>query len=90
MIPNRPRLWLGRASSLAAFMALSGPASAQGATARVVVELFQSPDIWMGALGRWIGKVARYDLPSSPDNARAAAIIVQTGKASPILAATKG
>lgn len=44
----------------------------------------------LSALGRWTGKAATFNLPRSPDSALATAILVQTGKAGPILGATKG
>jgi hypothetical protein len=44
----------------------------------------------MSALGRWSGKPASYVLPPSPDGALSTAILVQAGKAGPILSAAKG
>jgi len=44
----------------------------------------------MTALGRWDGKAARFDLPAAQDRALATAILVQTGKTGPILAAARG
>jgi hypothetical protein len=44
----------------------------------------------MRALGRWTGKPATYVLPPSPGGALSTAILVQAGKAGPILSAAKG
>jgi hypothetical protein len=44
----------------------------------------------MTSIGRWVGKAAHYDLPAPRDRALATAILIQSGKAGPILAAVKG
>jgi len=44
----------------------------------------------MTALGRWDGRAAHYDLPAAQDRALATAILIQTGKTGPILAAARG
>jgi hypothetical protein len=44
----------------------------------------------LSALGRWTGRAATYDLPRPSDGGLATAILIQTGKAGPILAAAKG
>lgn len=44
----------------------------------------------MTSLGRWTGAAASYRLPAPTDRSLATTVLVQTGKAGPILAAAKG